>query len=38
MLLDDALAKGYGAVGASEQNEHAIDLTELRDNIASHLA
>jgi hypothetical protein len=37
LLLDDALAKGYSAVGKSEQDEHAIDLTDLRDNIASHL-
>jgi hypothetical protein len=37
ILLDDALTKGYSAVGKSEDDDHAIDLTELRDSIISHL-
>ena len=36
-LLEDALAKGDSAVGKSEDDDHPIDLTELRDGMIAHL-
>jgi hypothetical protein len=37
ILLEDALSSGHTAVGKSTDDEQAIDLTDLRDTMLSHL-